>query len=81
MLQRSVTVALEQFWPENGNQPVNVDRRPSSVEAVFDNIQRLSPQSDAQRFLQSQALTMVLDLGRTRVLLFEQLEVRSLFRS
>ena len=74
LLQRSVTVALAQFWPENGSQPVNIDRRTSSVEALFDNIQRLSPQSDAQRFLQSQALTMVLDLGRTRVLLFEQLD-------
>jgi hypothetical protein len=74
LLQRSVTVALEQFWPENGSQPANVDRRTSSVEALFDNVQRLSPQSDAQRFLQSQALTMVLDLGRTRVLLFEQLD-------
>ena len=74
LLQRSVTVALAQFWPENGSPPVNIDRRTSSVEALFDNIQRLSPQSDAQRFLQSQALTMVLDLGRTRVLLFEQLD-------
>ena len=27
MLQRSVTVALEQFWPENGNQPVNAATR------------------------------------------------------
>ena len=74
LLQRSVTVALAQFWPENGSQSVKIDRRTSSVEALFDNIQRLSPQSDAQRFLQSQALTMVLDLGRTRVLLFEQLD-------
>jgi hypothetical protein len=49
MLQRSVTVAIEQFWPENGGQPVNIDRRTSSVEALFDNIQRLSPQSDSQR--------------------------------
>src|SRR5262249_17403571 len=74
LLQLSVSVALEQFWPENGSQPVNLERRTSSVEALFDNIQRLSPQSDAQRFLQSQALTMVLDLGRTRVLLFQQLD-------
>jgi len=33
MLQRSVDAALEQFWPENGKQPVNLDRRTSSVEA------------------------------------------------
>src|SRR5262252_10221052 len=33
LLQRSVTVALEQFWPETGSQPVNINRRTSSVEA------------------------------------------------
>jgi hypothetical protein len=38
---------------------------------LYSNIQQLSPHSEAQRFLQSQALTMALDLGRTRVLLFE----------
>ena len=27
LLQRSVTVALEQFWPENRSQPINIDRR------------------------------------------------------
>jgi len=51
-----------------------IDRRASSVETLFDNIQQLSPHSEAQRSLQSQALTMALDLGRTRVLLFEQLD-------
>jgi hypothetical protein len=33
----------------------------------------LSPQSDEQRALRSQAETMALDVGRTRVLLFEHL--------
>jgi hypothetical protein len=33
----------------------------------------LSPQSDVQRTLRSQAETMALDVGRTRVLLFEHL--------
>jgi hypothetical protein len=51
-----------------------INRRASSVEALIDDIQQLSPHSEAQRFLQSQALTMALDLGRTRVLLFEQLD-------
>jgi hypothetical protein len=51
-----------------------INRRASSVEALIDDIQQLSPHSEAQRFRQSQALTMALDLGRTRVLLFEQLE-------
>ena len=74
LLQRSVAAAIEQFWPANAGPPATIERRASSVEALFDNIQRLSPQSEAQRFLQGQALTMALDLGRTRVLLFEQLD-------
>ena len=73
MLQRSTAAAIQQFWPINGGQPTTIDRRVTSVEALYDNIQRLSPGSEAQRSLQSQALTMAFDLGRTRVLLFEQL--------
>jgi hypothetical protein len=51
-----------------------IDRRASSVEALIGDIQQLLPHSEAQRFLQSQALTMALDLGRTHVLLFERLD-------
>jgi hypothetical protein len=68
LLQRSTAVALEQFWPTDRDRPATLDRRATSVEAVYSNIQQLSPHSEAQRFLQSQALTMALDLGRTRVL-------------
>jgi hypothetical protein len=74
ILQRSVATAIDQFWPTNGDRPSTIDRRASSVEALFDNIQQLSPHGEAQRFLQTQALTMTLDLARTRVLLFEQLD-------
>jgi hypothetical protein len=73
LLQRSTATAIDQFWPANGDRPGTIDRKASSVEALFDDIQHLAPHSEAQRFLQSQALTMALDLGRTRVLLFEQL--------
>jgi len=41
-------------------------------EILVDAIQGLSPQNDGQRWLQSQALTMALNLGETRWLLFEQ---------
>ena len=74
VLQRSVAIAIDQFWPANGDRPSTTDRRASSVEALFDKIQQLSPHSEAQHFLQTQALTMALDLARTRVLLFEQLD-------
>jgi hypothetical protein len=58
-----------------------INRKASSVEALIDDIQQLSPHREAQRFRQSQALTMALDSGRMRVLLFEQLGSSILFRS
>jgi hypothetical protein len=73
LLQRSVAAAVDQFWPANGDRPATIDRQATSVEALYANIQRLSPQSEAQRSLQNQAITIALDLARTRVLLFEQL--------
>jgi len=73
MLQRSVAAAIEQFWPADRVRPTTIDRRASSVEALYDNIQRLAPQSEVQRALRNQASTIAFDLARTRVLLFEEL--------
>jgi hypothetical protein len=73
VLHSSVAAAIERFWPADRARPDNADPRASPVEALYDKIQGLSPQNDAQRSLQSQASTMALDLGRTRVLLFERL--------
>ncbi len=50
-----------------------IDPTASPVEALYDKIEALSPQSDAQRSMQSQALALATDIGRTRVLLFEHL--------
>ena len=63
MLQRSVAAAIEQFWPENGGRPATLDRRASPVEALYDAIQRLSPQSEVQRSLQNQASTIAPRFG------------------
>jgi hypothetical protein len=43
-----------------------------SGEALFDKIQELSPQTDSQHLLQSQALGLAIKLGQTRWLLFAQ---------
>jgi hypothetical protein len=74
LLQRSVAATLERFWPTEGAKPTAaIDPRASPVEALYDKIGELSPQSEAQRALQSQALTEALDLGHLRLMLFEQL--------
>jgi hypothetical protein len=74
LLQRSVVATLERFWPAEGVKPIAFDPGASPVEAVYDKIEVLSPQSDAQRLMRSQALTMAADVGRLRLLLFEHLE-------
>jgi hypothetical protein len=73
LLQRSVAGIVERFWPAQGAKPVVIDPGASPAEALYNKIEALSPQSDAQRSMQSQALTMAADMGRTRLLLFENL--------
>jgi hypothetical protein len=73
LLQRSVAATVERFWPAEGAKPIAIALGTSSVEALYGKIEELSPQSDVQRALRSQAETMALDVGRTRVLLFEHL--------
>jgi hypothetical protein len=74
LLERSVAATLERFWPAESARPIAIDPKASPVEALYDKIEELSPQNDAQRALRSQAETTALDMGRTRLLLFEHLD-------
>src|SRR5215813_12692331 len=65
MLQRAVRTTLEQFWGSGRDRPLTLDSRASSVEALYINLQQLSPQNEIQRSLQGQALTIALDMART----------------
>jgi len=73
VLRRSVEAVVERFWPAEGARPIAIDPQTNPVEAVYDKIDGLSPQNEAQRALKGQALTMAADVGRTRLLLFENL--------
>src|SRR5208337_509990 len=73
LLQRSVAATTERFWPAEGAKRLTIDPAASPVEALYDKIEALSPQSDLQRSMQSQAMTLAADVGRTRLLLFEHL--------
>jgi hypothetical protein len=57
VLQRSAAAAVERFWPAAGARPIAVDAQASPVEALYEKIEELSPQGEAQRSLQGQALT------------------------
>jgi hypothetical protein len=71
LLRRSVARMLDQIWPENSSRPAQLEPA-AGGEILYDQIQELSPRSDAQRSLQAQALKMAIDLGQLRWLLFEQ---------
>jgi len=45
---------------------------PSGGEMLYEKIQGLSPKNDTQRSIQSQALNLVVDIGKTRLLMYEQ---------
>jgi hypothetical protein len=71
LLRRSVVRALDQMWPENRSRAAQLEPGEPS-EALSDKIYRLSPQNEDQRFLKSQALTISVNLRRTRWLEVEQ---------
>jgi hypothetical protein len=72
-LQSSVAATVEQFWPAEGAKRIAIDPKKSTVEAFYDEVEAMSPQNDSQRAMQSQALTLAAEVGRTRLLLFENL--------
>jgi hypothetical protein len=57
---------VHQLWPSEPPVPT-VD-----PGAIFDRIQALSPQDEPHRLLQTQALTLAIELGQTRGLMLEQ---------
>lgn len=63
---------LAQIWPEDGSEHAQLDPRASSAEALYDTILAFSPKTEAQRSIQTQLLSMEVEIGQTRWLLFQQ---------
>ena len=70
LLRGAVAGGLDRFRPADQGGTATLDPT-VSFETIYDKIEELSPQSEAQRSLQGQALNMAINLGRTRLLLFE----------
>jgi hypothetical protein len=69
LLRSSIAAGLERFRPADHGGPASLEPT-GSFEIIYDKIAELSPQSEPQRSLQGQALSMASNLGRTRLLLF-----------
>jgi len=75
MVRASVADMLRRTWPEEDTESGQKAERSATegkYEAVYDNIQELKPQSDAQRASQAQALKTAMDIAQARWLLFAQ---------
>jgi hypothetical protein len=68
-LRDVVVRVLDRMWSKEG---AAVAPGSGANEALYDKLQGLSPQNDAQRSMQAQALNVAIALGQTRWLMYEQ---------
>jgi hypothetical protein len=70
-LRQVVERTIDRMWPTSGG---NEQASPVSAhgEVILDQLEDLKPGNDAQRSLKAEAVTLALNLGQTRWLLFEQ---------
>lgn len=67
-LRVTVSRLLDRIWTRSSA----AQSTSRAGEVVFDKIQELSPQTDAQRSLQARALNLAMEIGETRLLMIEQ---------
>jgi hypothetical protein len=72
VLRRTVEVSITRIWPANKLPDAQLAPTAAGGEALFDMLQNLAPQTDAQRSQKAQALALATDIGQMRWLLFEQ---------
>jgi hypothetical protein len=72
LLHTVVAGIHDQLWSKNPAPDRDLDPSLYGADAMLDNIEALSPKSDAQRSLQTQALAIATVAGKTRWLIFEQ---------
>jgi len=71
LLKSAMVATLERF---EGTKKITIDPgRASPIEVIYDKIEALKPQSEQQRSMQSQALTLATEAVRTKLLVFESL--------
>lgn len=75
-LRGILRIALERMhdevWPRDNGAVGGLSSKSATHEVIFDKIQELTPGTDGQRALQSEAETIAINIGQTRWLLFEQ---------
>ena len=76
LFRRVVSSMADRIWRENGSPSGKVAHFEASASALslYDEILKLSPQTETQRSLQARAIDTLQDLGKMRLLLFAEAE-------
>jgi hypothetical protein len=69
----AVAAEVQRLWPDQPVAPVRALPRSQAGDAIYGEIQRLSPHDDLQRGLKTQAAALAIDLGQLRMLLQAQM--------
>jgi membrane-bound ClpP family serine protease len=72
VLRATVTRVVSHIWAEDGASAGSASPQSAAGELLYDKIHALSPKNNAQRSLQSQALSITMDIGELRQLMFAQ---------
>lgn len=72
MLRESVTLAVSGLWHRTGQTAVKSGPTSPTGERLYDMIQQLPAKTDLQRRLADQAQSILSDMAKTRMLLYQQ---------
>ena len=80
LLRRSIASTIKRIWPEDNIEQAVAESTEGrvNIETIQDKLRQLSPRNDAQRWLQSRALEISIEIAEGRWLLIEQLGQRTL---
>jgi hypothetical protein len=71
VLRGAVVIILDRMWPKHHAESTPSGSPVAGPESLFEKIAGLTPKDDAQHMLKAQALNMVVGLGQTRWLHYE----------
>jgi uncharacterized protein with PQ loop repeat len=71
-LRLSVEQVSARIWPDDKSRQAELAPVTSAGQAVYEAIQKISPQTDAQHVAKTQALQITVELGQMYWLLFQQ---------
>jgi hypothetical protein len=69
-MRAAVVIILDRMWPKKDAESTPAAQVPGA-ESLFEKISALTPKDDAQHMLKAQALSMIIGLGQTRWLHYE----------